>query len=127
MLWREREVLQLLVEHLEGASEATCALSTESLLRSISSLELHRAITAREVAVELGLAGEPTLQELIQRGPSEWAVVLVDHHRRLTSLVRQVGSLSRVRLQDHERAGDVVMLPLGSARMVQRSLREFLS
>ncbi len=127
LLWREREVLELLVEHLGAATEGPALVSTQGLLRSISSLELHRAITAREVAVELGLAGEPTLQELIQRGPAEWAVVLVDHHRHLTALVQQVGSLSRVRLKDHEGPSEVVLLPLGAGRMVQRSLREFLA
>lgn len=119
-------MLELLVEHRGAATEGPALVST-GLLRSISSLELHRAITAREVAVELGLAGEPTLRELIQRGPSEWAVVLVDHHRHLTSLVQQVGSRSRVRMQDHEGPTDVVLLPLGAGRMVQRSLREFLA
>ncbi len=127
LLWREREVLELLVAHLGGAAGAASPVSTQGLLRSISSLELHRAITAREVAVELRLAGEPTLQELIEQGPSEWAVVLQDHHRHLRSLVHQVGSFSRVRLQDQQGAGDIVLLPLPTARMIQRSLREFLA
>lgn len=128
LLWREREVLEMLVEHLAAAAvEASAGLTTQGLLRSISSLELHRAITAREVAVELGLGGEPTLSGLIQNGPPEWAGVLGDHQRSLRSLVHQVGSLSRARVQERQGCGQVVLLPVRAPRIIQRSLREFLA
>ncbi len=118
----------MLVEHL-GATpvEASAALTTQGLLRSISSLELHRAITAREVAAEIGLGGEPTLSGLIQQGPPEWAMVLVEQHRSLRSLVHLVGSLSRARVQEREGCSQVVVLPVRAPRMIQRSLREFLA
>ena len=128
ILWREREVLEVLVEHLGAAAVAASAgLTTQGLLRSIRSLELHRAITAREVAAELGLIGEPTLSRLIRQGPPEWAVVLGDHHRSLRSLVHQVGSLARARMQEGEGCGQAVLLPVRAPRMIQRSLREFLA
>jgi hypothetical protein len=83
LLWRERDVLQQLVDLLvQGADD----IESDGLLRSISSLELHRAITAREVAVELGLDGEPTLQDLVERTSGEWAAALAAHRRALQDL-----------------------------------------
>lgn len=118
----------MLVEHLGAAAvEGPADLTTQGLLRSISSLELHRAITAREVAAEIGLGGEPTLSGLIQQGPPEWAMVLGEHHRSLRSLVHQVGSRSRARVQEREGCSQVVVFPVWAPRMIQRSMREFLA
>src|SRR5688500_11635533 len=62
LLQREREILDRLVAVLSDGADGA---ETEGLLRSVSSLELHRAITAREVAADLGLNGEPTLSDLV--------------------------------------------------------------
>ena len=98
-------------------------VETDGLLRSISSLELHRAITAREVAVELGLDGEPTLQDLVERTTGEWVPLLAGHRRALQELSDEVRSLLR---QPASAVGNVVALPVGG-RSLQRSLRDFLS
>jgi hypothetical protein len=123
LLWRERDVLEQLVGLLEGGA---VQIETDGLLRSISSLELHRAITAREVAVELGLDGEPTLQDLVERTAGEWVPVLAGHRRALQGLVERTRSLLRPAPVATD--GNVVTLPaLGAGgRNVQRSLRDFL-
>lgn len=103
----------------EGAED----VETDGLLRSISSLELHRAITAREVAVELGLDGEPTLQDLVERTTGEWVAQLAGHRRALLDLSEDVRSL--LRRPAAAPVGNVVALPVGG-RTLQRSLRDFL-
>lgn len=115
-------MLEQLLAALEGEADLT---ESDGLLRSISSLELHRAITAREAAVELGLEGEPTLQDLIDRTTGEWTVVLAGHRRALTELSEEVRR--RLRVDSVEVQGNVVTLPVGGPhRTLQRSLRDFL-
>ena len=125
LLWREQEVLDQLLRLLhEGAEE----VETDGLLHSISSLEVHRAITAREAALELGLDGEPSLQAIIERSDAEWAAVLANHRRSLQSLSDEVRALLR-RVPANAVEGNVVTLPEpGSrARTLQRSLRDFIA
>lgn len=115
-------MLEQLVGLLDGAAEQ---VETDGLLRSISSLELHRAITAREVAVELGLDGEPTLQDLVECTTGEWVPVLAGHRRALQGLAEQVRN--RLRPSPLRTDGNLVTLPaLDGGRTVPRSLRDFL-
>ena len=129
LLWREREVLDQLVavlraEPADGADEDD--VHTDGLLHSISGLELHRAITAREAAVELGLEGEPSLQDIIERSDDEWAAVLAGHRRSLQSLSDEVRALLR-RVPASAVDGNVVtLITAGKRRSLQRSLGEFL-
>ena len=125
LLWREQEVLDRLVRLLQDGAEE---VETDGLLHSISSLEVHRAITAREAALELGLDGEPSLQELIERSDAEWAAVLAGHRRSLQVLSDEVRALLR-RVPASAVDGNVVTLPgPGSrARTLQRSLRDFIA
>lgn len=115
LLWRERDVLDLVVSRLEGSNG-----DWQGLLRSISSLELHRAITAREAALELGLSGDATLDEIAKAAPREWSSILAGHARALRSLTKEL-----LRLSDEGasvRSDGAV--PSG---LFQRSLRDFLS
>ena len=100
VLWRERDVLRMLLGRLREQNA-----DTGGLLRTISGLELHRAITAREAGLELGFIGEATLLELARKAPEEWVSVLEGHHRALSDLVADI--------QQHA--------------TVQRSLQEFLA
>jgi hypothetical protein len=122
LLWRERDVLEQLLAALDAGADRT---ESDGLLRSISSLELHRAITSREAALELGLDGEPTLQDLVDRTTGEWTAVLAGHRRALTELSEEVRR--RLRTDSVTVQGNVVTLPIGGAsRTLQRSLRDFL-
>lgn len=131
LLWREREVLDQLVSVLragtgEDGDRDDGEVETDGLLHSISGLELHRAITAREAALELGLDGEPSLQDIIERSDDEWAAVLAGHRRSLQSLSDEVRSLLR-RVPASAVDGNVVtLLTAGKRRRLQRSLGEFL-
>ena len=133
LLWRERVALDRLADHLvAGDPDSEC----DGLYHSISALELHRAIAAREAAIELGVDGEPTLQHLVRAAPLGWADVLMSHRRALVDLTNEVTHLVRrphVDLTDGESPQPVddpsaELRPTGVRRHgVQRSLREFLS
>jgi len=123
LLLRERGVLDQLVQRL-GEAAGSDDVQAIGLLDSISSLELHRAITSREVALEMGLDGEPTLQDLIESAPREWAAMLAMHRRELLALSDQIQQLLRPVVMHSE--GNVVTLP-APGRALQRSLREFLA
>ena len=86
----------------------------------------RRAITAREAALDLGLDGEPTLQDLIERTDGEWAAALAGHRRALQALSDEVRVLLRPSAARVE--GNVVTLAVGpsAGRTLQRSLRDFL-
>jgi hypothetical protein len=125
LLWREQEVLDQLLRLLQADADE---VETRGLLHSISSLEVHRAITAREAAVELGLDGEPSLQEIIERSDAEWAAVLAGHRRSLQHLSDEVRALLR-RVPATAIDGNVVTFPApeSRARTLQRSLRDFIA
>ncbi len=123
LLLRERDVLDQLVQRLEAVPYPD-DVEANGLFDSISSLELHRAITSREVAVEMGLDGEPTLQDLIEGAAGEWAAMLAMHRRALLALSGQIVQLLRPVTVHSE--GNVVTLP-APGRSLQRSLRDFLS
>lgn len=116
----------MLEQLAEALRDDAVAVESDGLLRSISSLELHRAITSREVALELGLDGEPRLQDLVERTSGEWVAVLAGHRRALQDLAEEVRVLLRP-VPAHG-AGNVVTLPVGpnAGRSLQRSLRDFL-
>ena len=117
LLWRERDVLEAILTRLdeENADNA-------GLFRSISSLELHRAITAREVGVEYGVDDEPTLSELVDRAPVEWAAILRSHLEAL----RQLATALAGRLDAGATPDDGIGTTQTRRPAIQRSLREFL-
>lgn len=130
LLWRERVALDRLADALvRNKDEVEC----EGLLRSVSALELHRAIAAREAALELGLTGDPTLAELARSAPLGWADVLASHRRALVDLTTEVGHLLRRRSEEEDgveidlRAGEGANPVTRQPPAVQRSLREFLA
>ncbi len=123
LLVREGDVLRLIVDGLHRADQPG---DREMLLRSVSSLELHRAIAARAVAAELGMDREPTLRELVERAPVEWASTLDGHLRVLDSLSREIAAMVRTPAADLPREGNVIAFPAPGPG-VQQSLLEFLA
>lgn len=122
ILWREREVLDQLVSVLRDGSGTE--VEKAELRSCIASLEVHRAITAREVAREIGISGEPTLQDLVGGAPEEWASALASHRSALVELTRDLRPLLRPLAATAD--GNVITLPAEGASM-HRSLQEFLT
>ncbi len=117
LLWRERDVLDLVVRRLEGG-----VADWQALMRSIGSLELHRAITAREAALELGVSGDASLEAIARAAPREWSSILAGHARALRALLAEIVRLSEQRERVASGAAGRI-----SGSVVQRSLRDFLS
>ncbi|HEX2851389.1 MAG TPA: hypothetical protein VHN98_12585 [Acidimicrobiales bacterium] len=118
VLRRERDTLGLFLERVAdaGADLQHCA----DLLRSLAGVELHRAITAREATIELGLGPDATLRELAASAPTPWPVVLGSHRGALVALVSAV---------DQVRAPGVIDLrdAAGATFQLPRSLVDFLA
>ena len=89
ILWRERQLLELLVFKLEeeqlvlaaGRSRwlAHATREVENVLAEIKRIELERAVPVADAGRELGLSGSPTLRELAGAHP-----VAVGRHLRRT-------------------------------------------
>lgn len=123
ILWRERDVLEQV-----GQTGPADPASAQLALRSLSSLELHRAILTREVASEHGIAGDPSLDDLIQGVPTEWAAVLAGHRRALRRLAEAAANTlaSGAKAAPEGDEPGAGCTTVGTRVGVQRSLVEFL-
>lgn len=127
VLWRERVALDRLADLLlEGEPD----VAAEPIYRSISALELHRAVMVRDVALELTVDGEPTLRMLARAAPPGWSEVLSAHRRALVDLANEVTRLAKrpfLDLSDTARLESGEFGVTGVRRFgIQRSLRDFL-
>src|SRR4051794_35727218 len=104
ILWRQRQLLELLVfkleeEHLVLASGRTRWLShatreVETVLEEIKRLELDRAIHVDALARVLDLPPAPSLRELGEAAPDPWAGIFAEHRRSLLELAQDVEGLA---------------------------------
>jgi hypothetical protein len=89
ILWRERELMELLsykreVERLVLASGRTRWLANaireiDDVLATIRATEVLRAMAADEAAADLGLAPNPSLAMLVAAAPDPWRALLLEH------------------------------------------------
>ena len=101
ILWRERELLELLLFKLETeqlvlSSGRTRWLShatreIEELLERIRETDLMRAVAADEAAVEVGLDANPSLGALADAAGEPWTTMLHDHREAFLTLTREIG------------------------------------
>ncbi|EYR65061.1 flagellar biosynthesis protein FlgN [Actinotalea ferrariae CF5-4] len=104
VLWRERQLLELLLFKLEeeqliltsGKSQwlGHATREVESVLDQIRGVELGRAIEAEDAALELGLEEGSSLLALAQRAPAPWDALLRDHHQAFVDLTDQINALA---------------------------------
>ncbi|AIY16339.1 flagellar protein FlgN [Pimelobacter simplex] len=104
ILWRERELLELLaykleVERLVLASGRTRWLvnatrEIESLLEDLRATEVLRATAADEVAEKLGLTPNPSLAALAEASDDPWRGILLDHRDALVGVAREIAETS---------------------------------
>lgn len=119
ILRRERDTLGLFLERV--GSGHTDLDECIDILRSLGGVELHRAITAREAARELGLGADATLRLLADTAPSPWTAVLGAHRGALLALAAAVADVRRDELIDLRES------PRAAAFEIPRSLAEFLA
>src|SRR3954451_24005556 len=105
ILWRERQLLELLVFKLEEeqlvlASGRTRWLAhatreVETILEEIKKVELDRAVEVEGAARELGLSSAPTLRELSGLTPAPWNKIFEEHRRALLETAQEIDSVAR--------------------------------
>lgn len=105
ILWRERQLLELLVFKLEeeqlvlaaGRSRwlAYATREVENVLGEIKRIELERAVLVADAGRGLGLTGSPTLRELGGLTPSPWDGIFAEHRRALMNLAQEIDSITK--------------------------------
>ena len=103
-LWRERQLLELLLFKLEEEQLLLAAGRTrwlahatrevETVLEELKNAELARAVEVARVADELGIPTEASLRELAAAVPSPWDEILNDHREAFLSAAEEVVGLA---------------------------------
>jgi flagellar FlgN protein len=104
ILWRERELLELLLFKLEeeqlvltgGRSRwlAHATREVELVLDQIRQTEVVRAAEVEAVAVELGLRPNPSLTDLADAVSAPWTELLRQHRQEFVSLTSEITTLA---------------------------------
>jgi flagellar biosynthesis/type III secretory pathway chaperone len=104
LLWREQELLDLLLFKAEekqyliltGKTRwlARIAHEIEVVLDQLRNLEVERAAATEALAERLGLESNPSLRTLADAAPTPWNDLLAKHHEALLVLVTELRSLS---------------------------------
>ena len=104
ILWRERELLEMLLFKLEEeqlllASNrsrwlAHATREVEVVLEQIRQTEVARAVYSQAVAVELGLSPDAALGELADAAPEPWSDLLHQHRRFFLSLTSEISAMA---------------------------------
>ncbi|MBI9114562.1 flagellar export chaperone FlgN [Sanguibacter suaedae] len=104
VLWRERQLLELLLFKLEEEQLLLTAGKTrwlghatrevENVLEQIREIELGRSVESDTVATQLGLEPGPSLQQLAERAPEPWDELLRAHRQAFLELTAQIDSLA---------------------------------
>src|SRR3954469_3292490 len=104
LLWREQELLDLLLFKAEekqyliltGKTRwlARIAHEIEVVLDQLRNLEVERAAATDALAGRLGVESNPSLRALADAAPAPWNDLLAKHHEALLVLVTDLRSLS---------------------------------
>ena len=104
ILWRERQLLELLLFKLEeeqlllaaGRARwlAQAANEVETVLEEIKNAELARSIEVEAVAAELGLGADVSLGDLISASPDPWSGILADHRDAFLTMTQEILSVA---------------------------------
>lgn len=125
VLWRERQLLELLLFKLEeeqliltsGRTQwlGHATREVESVLDQIRTAELGRAVEADAAAREVGAAEGSSLLTIAAHAPAPWRDILTEHHRAFVELTEQVNELAegnRELLSTSSRAAQETLLSL---------------
>jgi hypothetical protein len=104
ILWREREMLELLLFKLEQEQLilangrvrwlAHATREVELVLDEIRRTEVARAAEADAVGAKLGLGPGPTISELAEASPPPWPQLLHEHRTAFRSLTAEIAALA---------------------------------
>ena len=104
VLWRERELLEMLLFKLEEEQLLLAAGRTkwlphaahevEAVLDSIREVELMRAVVADATADSLGEESNPSLRTLAEAAPEPWRTILMEHRDAFAAVAAQVSEMA---------------------------------
>lgn len=104
VLWRERELLEMLLFKLEEEQLLLSSGRTrwlphatrevEVVLEQIRDAELLRAVEVDTAAAELGLGPAPSLRALADAAPAPWSELLHGHREAFLSLTQEIASVA---------------------------------
>ena len=104
VLWRERQLLELLLFKLEeeqliltsGRTQwlGHATREVESVLAQIREAELGRSIEADDVALLVGVPEGSSLLAIAAAAPSPWGDMLTQHHQAFVDLTDQINGLA---------------------------------
>ena len=105
VLWRERQLLELLLFKLEeeqliltsGRTQwlGHATREVESVLDQIRGAELGRSIEADDAALEVGVPTGSSLRVLADAAPVPWDDLLMEHYAAFVSLTDQINALAQ--------------------------------
>ena len=105
ILWRERQLLELLLFKMEeeqlllaaGRSRwlAHATREVETVLAEIKRVELTRTAEVEALAVSLGMAPTASLRELAAAAPAPWDAVLQDHREAFLLATQEITALAQ--------------------------------
>ena len=104
LLWRERQLLELLLFKLEeeqlvlAAARphllAPASAEVAQVLEQISECETEREEATRELADELGLDAPARLGQIVEATEEPWTGIFADHRRGLVTAVERIRTLA---------------------------------
>lgn len=104
ILWRERELLDVLlykleIEQLVLASGRTSGLmraarEVEAVLQRLRETEVLRAVAADDAALDAGLEPHSSLRALAEAVDEPWRSILLDHRDAFLDLTRSIHDLA---------------------------------
>ena len=105
ILWRERELLELLLFKLEEEQLLLAAgrsrwlghatREVEMVLDEIRRAELGRAVEVEAVAASLGLEPGVSLRELAEQAPPPWNDILREHRNAFLAASQEISALAQ--------------------------------
>ncbi len=104
-LWRERELLELLLFKLEeeqliltsGRTRwlARATREVEAVLDEVRRAELLRSVQVDEVVAELGIEAAPSLNALAAAAPEPWATILRNHRDAFLTATAEIQAMAQ--------------------------------
>ena len=126
ILWRERELLDLLLFKLEEEQLLLAAgrsrwlghatREVEMVLEELRRAELGRAVEVEAVAVSLGLGPEVSLRQLAEQAPAPWDDILREHRNAFLAATQEITALAQANkelLSNGFRAARETLMSLG--------------
>lgn len=128
ILWRERELLEILLFKLETERLVLAAgqerwlmrsaKEVEATLQAIRESELLRAVAADDAARAVGLAPNPSLKALAEAADEPWRTMFTEHREAFIRITQEITSLAEVNrdlLTAGYRAAQETLLSMGDS------------